>query len=168
MYKLKLKYIEYDENMSPQQRRQREHLVAYELLSHMLYENFSIPDPNILRNENGKPYIENDGVHFSLSHTTGLAVCAVADTPIGVDCERISAKSPEEIQKFAKRFFVENEIKLLESGDFSPLDFFRVWTAKEATVKKRGTNMSEVKKIDTTKENIITSFENDYIISINI
>ena len=168
MYKLKLKYIEYDENMSPLQRRQREHLVAYELLSHMLYECFGISDPNILRNENGKPYIENDGVNFSLSHTTGLAVCAVADTPIGVDCERIAPKSKEEIQKFAKRFFVENEIKLLESGDFSPLDFFRVWTAKEATVKKRGTNMSEVKKIDTTKENVIVSFENDYIISINI
>ncbi len=168
MYELKLKYIEYDENLSPKQKKQLEHDTAYKLLFDMLYEIFSISSPNILKNKNGKPYLESEGVHFSLSHTKGLAACVVADVPVGVDCERIVPKSDREIQKFANRFFVENEITLLKNGGFSPLDFFRIWTAKEATIKKLGTNMSDVKKIDTTTEKIIVSLENDYIISINI
>jgi phosphopantetheinyl transferase (holo-ACP synthase) len=121
-----------------------------------------------LKNENGKPYIENDGVHFSLSHTHGLAVCVVADTPVGVDCERIDAKSEADMQKFANRFFVENEINTLKNGGYSPLDFYKIWTGKEAVIKKRGSNMSDIKKIDVTQENLEIFSENGYIISINI
>ena len=168
MYKLELKYIEYDEKMSPKERRNLEHNVAYTLLASMLHKHFSIVSPNILKNENGKPYVNIDGVHFSLSHTHGLAVCVVADTPVGVDCERIQTKSGTETQKFAKRFFVENEFISLEKGNFSSLDFYKVWTAKEATIKKRGSNMSDLKSIDVTKENILHFIENGYIISINI
>ena len=168
MYKLKLKYIEYDEKLSPRQRRTLEHSSAYDLLYDMLFEYFNISSPEIFRNENGKPYVKNEGVFFSLSHTSGLAVCVVADSEIGVDCEKLLPKSNTEIQKFANRYFVENEIALLQKSDFSALDFYKIWTAKEATIKKRGTNMSDIKKIDTTKENFRLSLENDYIISINI
>lgn len=168
MYKLELKYIKYDENSSPRERRELEHDTAYELLFHMLYEHFGINNPPILKNENGKPYIETEDVHFSLSHTNGLTACVVADSPVGVDCERLVTKSDKEIEKFANRFFVENEINMLKNSGFSSLDFFKIWTAKEATLKRLGTNMSDLKKIDTTKENIIFSFEKDYIISINI
>ena len=168
MYKLELEYIKYDENMTSLQRRDLEHRVAYDLLFRLLSSTFGISKPNILKNENGKPYLENDGVHFSISHTKGLAVCVVADTPVGVDCEKLTSRTPEEIKKFANRFFVKNEIDLLEAGGYSPLDFYKVWTAKEATIKKHGSNMSQVKKIDTTQENILVSLENDYIISINI
>ena len=168
MYKLELEYIKYDENMTSSQRRELEHRVAYGLLFKLLLSTFGIFPTNILKNENGKPYVENEGVHFSLSHTRGLAACVVSDSPVGVDCERLTYKSPEEIKKFANRFFVENEISLLDSGGYTTLDFYKIWTAKEATVKKQGSNMSQVKKIDTTQENILVSLENDYIISINI
>ena len=168
MYKLKLKYIEYDEKLSPKERRTLEHNIAYSLLDDMLKEHLGPISFTVLKNENGKPYVNLEGVHFSLSHTNGLAVCAIADKPIGIDCEQIVAKSKEDIQKFAKRFFVENEICFLENGGFSPFDFFKVWTGKEATIKKRGSNMSEIKKIDTTKESLIFSYEKEYIICINV
>ncbi len=168
MHISELKYIEYDENLSPKERRDLEHDVAHTLLKDMLARHFGIHSANVLRNENGKPYVENEGVHFSLSHTHGLAVCVIADSPVGVDCERLVAKSEADIKKFANRFFVENEIKLLEKGGFSSLDFLKLWTGKEATIKKRGSNMSELKNIDVTKENILVSVENGYIISINI
>lgn len=168
MYKLELKYIEYAENLSPRERRELEHNVAYDLLKDMLFRYFNITSYTVLKNENGKPYVENKGVHFSLSHTHGLAVCVVADSPVGVDCEWIATKSEADIKKFANRFFVENEIKLLEIGNYSSLDFFKLWTGKEAVIKKHGSNMSDLKKIDVTEENLLVSVENGYIISINI
>lgn len=168
MHKLELKYIEYDENSTPREQRLLEHSVAYGLVEEMLEKYFGIISPIILKTENGKPYIENSGIHFSISHTRGLVACVIADTPVGVDCELIKEKSAINIQKFAKRFFVENEFLLLEKGGFSYIDFYKVWTAKEATIKKRGSNMSDLKIIDITKENILTSTENGYIISINI
>ena len=134
----------------------------------MLFRHFGIENPSILKNENGKPYIENDGVHFSLSHTHGLAVCVVADTPVGVDCEKIAPRSDTDIQKFANRYFVENEIKLLKNSGNTPLGFYKIWTGKEAVIKKRGSNMSDIKKIDVTQENLQIFLENGYIISINI
>ena len=168
MHILELKYIEYDENMSPCEKREHEHNVAYALLEDMLRRYFDITKPTILKNENGKPYVENEGVHFSISHTSGLASCVVADTPVGVDCEKIAAKSDVDIQKFANRFFVENEVELLKEGGFNSTDFYRLWTGKEAVIKKRGSNMSDLKNIDVTQENLLVSLENGYIISINI
>jgi len=168
VHQLELKYIEYDENTTPREQHLLEHSVAYSLIETMLEKYFGIISPTILKTENGKPYIEKSGVHFSISHTRGLAVCVVADTPVGVDCELIKDKSAANIEKFAKRFFVENEFLLLEKGGFSSIDFYKVWTAKEATIKKRGSNMSDLKNIDVTKENLLVSSENGYIISINI
>ncbi len=168
MHEIELRYIEYDENMSPKERHNLEHCSAYDLLTNMLKKYFEIVNPTILKTENGKPYIENSNVHFSISHTNGLVACVVSDMPIGVDAEKLLTKSTEEIQKFAKRFFVENEFNLLKKGNFSSTEFFKIWTGKEATIKKHGSTMSEIKKIDITKENLIFLEENGYIISINI
>ena len=168
MYKLEIKYIDYDENLSPRERRTLEHDIAYDLLFNMLEKHFGITSPVILKAENGKPYISNEGVYFSISHTEGLAVCVVADCLVGVDCEKLVSKSDTEIEKFAKRFFVENEYNLIKSGGFSSVDFFKVWTGKEATIKKRGSNMSDLKNIDITSEKILVFIENGYIISINV
>ena len=154
--------------MTPHERHQLEHNTAYIMLNHLLEKHFSISNPKILKTKNGKPYIENKNVHFSLSHTNGLVACVIANSCVGVDCEKIVTKSKEEIQKFAKRFFVENEINLLEKGGFSQNDFFKIWTGKEATIKKLGTTIADIKKIDVTQENLIFREENGYIICINI
>jgi phosphopantetheinyl transferase len=63
---------------------------------------------------------------------------------------------------------VENEISFLEKEGFCPKEFFKIWTGKEAIIKKHGKTMSDIKKIDVTKENLIVLEENGYIISINI
>ena len=168
MYRLELEYIKYDENMSPKDCRSLEHDVAYNLLASMLHNHFGITKPTVLKNENGKPYVNFDGVHFSISHTLGLVACVVADIPVGVDCELIKTKRTNEIEKFANRFFVENEIEFLKNSHNPSFDFLKIWTGKEATIKKQGSNMAQVKKIDTTKENLIYSYEKEYIICINI
>ena len=168
MHKIEVEYIKYDENMNPKDRRLHEHNVSYSLLKRMLWQYFSIENPVILKTENGKPYVENKGVYFSVSHTHGLAACAVANSPVGIDCEKILPRTKESILNFSDRFFVSNELAFMEGEGYSPLSFYKVWTGKEATIKKRGSNMSDLKNIDITKENLHFSFENDYIIAINI
>lgn len=168
MHKFSFEYIKYDEKMSPADRRDHEHRCAYELLYKMLKAHFSLDRPQILKTENGKPYVQIGGVHFSVSHTDGLVACAVADSPVGIDCEKIKERKKEDICRFAKRFFVENELKIIEASGFDSKEFFKLWTGKEATIKKLGTNMSDIKKIDVTRENVEFFIENDYIIAINV
>ncbi len=66
-------------------------LVAGGLLVDILAETFpGLADPEIVVDPSGKPSLcDFPGVHFSISHTDGLVMCAVADHPVGCDVERI-------------------------------------------------------------------------------
>lgn len=66
-------------------------LVAGGLLADMLAEShLELADPEIAVDSNGKPSLRDfPGVHFSISHTDGLVMCAVADHSVGCDVERI-------------------------------------------------------------------------------
>ena len=82
----------------------------------------------IKRTANGKPY--TDGAEFSLSHTEGLTVCAVSDSPVGADCEKVrSIKNKERIlSRFTK----------LETENITDKEFFAQWTIFESRVKLFG------------------------------
>jgi len=83
----------------------------------------------------GKPLVE--GVEFNLSHSSELAVVAIADSRVGIDVEKVRERPAMEM---AERFFAPDEIEQLRSA--SPDDrqhaFFRCWTSKEAYLKARG------------------------------
>ena len=66
-------------------------LVAGGLLVDMLAESLpGLVDPVIVVDSNGKPSLrDSPGIHFSISHTDGLVMCAVADHSVGCDVERI-------------------------------------------------------------------------------
>ena len=68
-------------------------LVAGGLLVDMLSKSFpGLANPEIAVDSNGKPSLRDlPGVHFSISHTDGLVMCAVADHSVGCDVERIVA-----------------------------------------------------------------------------
>ena len=69
----------------------------------------------IKRTENGKPYIDGD-IHFSLSHTDSLTICAVSDKNIGADAEKIRSINNKNkiLSRFAKA----------EKKDLSDKEFF--------------------------------------------
>ena len=97
-------------------------------------------------NAHGKPRVTAPpaGVplRFNLTHTDGLAACAIAwDRDVGVDAEAAGrAVEPE----LARRFFAPSEAAHLdrlpepERADM----FLRYWTAKEAYLKARGTGLA--------------------------
>ncbi len=97
-------------------------------------------------NTYGKPSLTSPAdrpVTFSLSHTKGLSVCAVArDRPIGVDVESLQRTSCH--PDIARRFFAPSEADFLDrfDGDRKRREFLRLWTLKEAFIKALGKGLS--------------------------
>jgi 4'-phosphopantetheinyl transferase len=90
--------------------------------------------------ENGKPEIidNENNLQFSLSHTTGLVACAVADFPVGIDTESRDRKQQQ--ADLAQTVLAPGELALLTAypSDRQPEIFLRLWTLREAYVKATG------------------------------
>ena len=98
------------------------------------------------RNKYGKPAIAEPTecpITYSLSHTKGLSVCAVAfEQMIGIDVESLQ-RTPSH-QDISKRFFAASEAAYLETlGEGqNRTEFLKLWTLKEAFIKARGVGLS--------------------------
>ena len=102
------------------------------LLLQYALEQAGVPKDRQALEENplGKPHLRDfPNIHFSLSHSGKYAVCAVGDSPLGVDVEQ-----PRCTMEIARRFFHETELPETEDKDY----LLRLWTAKEAFVKALG------------------------------
>ena len=91
----------------------------------------------------GRPVVEVDGFHFSLSHSAGVALVAIAASPVGVDVERV--RTGTSVCGIAERFFSTAERRALACTSSSELPgaFARCWTRKEAYVKMTGRGIFE-------------------------
>jgi 4'-phosphopantetheinyl transferase len=94
----------------------------------------------------GKPELVDDlpiDLRFSLSHSSGLALIAVArDREVGVDLERVTPGRAD--PGVARKFFAGAELAALQEfdgGDWIEA-FFQCWTRKEAYIKARGEGLS--------------------------
>ena len=107
-------------------------------------------EPDQLRfcyDDYGKPSLapssDQETLNFSLSHSDGLALYAVArGREIGIDVERV-CHIPEAAQ-IAERFFSAHENAVFRTLDarLKQEAFFACWTRKEAYVKARGKGLS--------------------------
>lgn len=93
----------------------------------------------------GKPFVVDNpcDLRFSLAHTRGMVVVAVAQgVEIGVDVEPSDRRA--ESMKLARRFFAPEEVALLAAagGEARRETFFAIWTLKEAVVKATGQGLS--------------------------
>ena len=92
----------------------------------------------ICREERGKPYFpEASHVHFSVSHSGEIWLCAFSQEKIGVDIQEITDC---DWVKVANRFFNQQESDFLKEKKKE--DFFELWSAKESYVKYTGTGIS--------------------------
>ncbi len=131
-----------------------------------------VEDIIMVYDANGKPYIKNSSIHFNISHSGNMVVCAVNDKPIGIDVENIRPIN----LKPALKVFNEKELKYLFPsgipGHFEITDdealikrFFELWTLKEAFVKYSGIGITDnLKEIDVPRENTTTEFYDGYVI----
>lgn len=99
--------------------------------------------PGIKRTDKGKPYFENSGIHFSISHSGDIWVCLFANFNIGVDIQIMRDGALEAI---ADRFFTEEEAETVRNEGKTA--FYRIWTTREACGKYAGTGFALPEKID--------------------
>lgn len=95
----------------------------------------------------GKPalagYLDGEGIRFSVSHSHGMALYAVArEREVGVDLERV--RPDLAVGEIAERFFSRWEVATLRAlpAELQRQAFFRCWTRKEAYIKARGEGLS--------------------------
>jgi len=109
---------------------------AYLSLRLALEEKYDINDAAVFDfADNGKPVLrDHPHIHFSLSHSENLAVCAVADVPVGVDAQKIKCIK----DNVARRVLSDNEYDCFKSSDAPDEYFCELWTIKESYVKLTG------------------------------
>ncbi len=75
-------------------------------------------------------------VHFSLSHSGAMAMCAIGKHPLGCDVEEVTTP-PLEV---CAHVFSKDEQRLLSTFGEEELkcQFFKLWTAKESYLKMTG------------------------------
>ena len=96
-------------------------------------------DLTLAYGNNGKPRLAHyPDIHFSLSHSGTLAVCAVADKAVGVDVERPRAVS----EALVRRVLTAEEQTWLAGQADPKAAFIRLWTRKESFLKLTGEGLS--------------------------
>ncbi len=102
----------------------------------------------------GRPYFFEKTAEFSLTHTEHFLFCALDDESIsyiGIDAEATGRLSAERMNSLAARWFAPEEQKYYQkSPDLST--FLRLWTRKEASVKRSGEGLRALRETDTVKE----------------
>ena len=89
--------------------------------------------------KHGKPCLAGrEDIRFNISHSGERVMCALSDTPVGCDVERVSAVATG----LEKRVLTVREIDIYERLDGREKTFFRFWTAKESFIKAIGEGMS--------------------------
>lgn len=120
-----------------------EHDIAYKLLAFALRQEFAIENiPAIARETGGKPFFPGmRNLHFNISHSKGAVVVVLHDKPIGVDTEKLRP-APKRL-----------------SAGMDDREFFRWWTAVEATVKRQGGSISAILQDKVEVDPLCRTFE---------
>jgi len=91
----------------------------------------------IIRERGKKPLSDIGNLHFSVSHSGGLWVCAFARHQIGCDVQE--RRENPKYKKLAVRWFCENEA----GRTHTERDFYDIWARKEAYSKFLGTGIDK-------------------------
>ena len=113
---------------------------VYDLLALAVKEQFGLsPLPPVVREERGKPFFPgHPELCFNLSHSGGLALCALDGAPVGADIQTVAPRRPAMVERCCA---LEERAWLAERGD-SWEDFALLWALKEAMVKRSGRGLT--------------------------
>lgn len=113
-------------------------LLGKVLLQYGLKTYYNISEAEIGTLPNKKPYLKGLDLHFNISHSKDLVVCAFAEYPLGIDVEFNDPKT--NYQDFEFQMTV-NEFQEIENFGDKMKAFFTFWTRKEAVIKAHGAGM---------------------------
>lgn len=113
---------------------------AYALLTRAAGEVWELSSLPILdRSADGKPNFSGfPNYHFNLSHSEPYALCALDDSPVGVDIQRVR----DDLRPgLPRRVCSPEELVWLDCQDGRWRAFALLWALKEARVKYTGTGL---------------------------
>ncbi|NGN66121.1 4'-phosphopantetheinyl transferase superfamily protein [Streptomyces sp. A7024] len=96
-------------------------------------------------------------LHFSLTHTRGLAVCAVAGAEVGVDAETPDGRSTTVADVLPMLHPAERKVIEAQQGAARAAAFRAAWVRKEAYLKGTGTGISV--PLDSVHTGVGTPYE---------
>lgn len=103
----------------------------------------------ILKNELGKPLVENVALNVSLSHSKFWAAAAVSSQfQVGIDVETLESR----IERIAHKFLLPLELESIQDNRIETLSLY--WSAKESLYK-----LYSFKQIDFAQQLRIEPFE---------
>ncbi len=118
--------------------RARRSLLASQTVLRQVLDRLGIDQAKLTVCPKGRPYLKDCDLQFNLSHSEHRCVLAFAKDrqlleALGVDVEWIGRTV--ERDALAQRFFTQQEYRYTQGSE---LNFFRVWTRKEAVLKSNG------------------------------
>ena len=124
-----------------------ERICADGLARSMLSERTGIPAKDIYFSfgAEGKPYCTQTDLHFNISHSGGLVLCAVSDRPIGVDVEKNRPFKPSVLRVLSAQ--EQCFVNAFQDSALGEKAFFSLWTMREAIIKCDGGSVSEMRSI---------------------
>lgn len=109
---------------------------AYLLLCEGLRNEYGIEQPPVFEyGEHGKPVIVgHPEICFNMSHCKEAAICVLSDKPVGVDIESIRNYN----ESLARYTMSDAEMAQIEQAERRDVAFVKLWTLKEAVLKRSG------------------------------
>jgi 4'-phosphopantetheinyl transferase len=109
---------------------------AYLLLCEGLRQEYGMTEKPVFEyGEHGKPSIVgHPEICFNMSHCKEAAICVLSDKPVGVDIESIRQYN----ESLARYTMNDEEMALIEKAERREVEFIRLWTLKEAVLKRSG------------------------------
>ncbi len=109
-------------------------VTAHRLLCFSLHKVFGtvLTAEDWARGWHGKPYLKRaPHVHFNISHSGKVAMCALHSAPVGADVELIKTID----DNAAVLSLSDEELKAVQAAVDKDSFFYKIWTMKEAYVK---------------------------------
>ena len=100
-------YIENTKN----KKLKRERLFSYSLLKYAYAECFDSQMPEILRDENGRPFFASGEIDFNLSHDSEMAALVISDEDkCGIDIQLVTDSVSEDLILKTKKRYEKNRV----------------------------------------------------------
>ena len=111
------------------------HEAGRALLKALYEEATGKPLPSVAVTERGKPYLEGETLHFSISHTKAHAFCVLADCTVGIDAEELDRNINLAL---AEKILSPGEKRQFDAALDQRRALLTFWVLKEAAAKCSG------------------------------
>jgi len=102
--------------------------------------------------QNYHKLIINQQYHFSISITHSGSIAAVCvsrrQLKLGIDVEKIK---PRNFIELSAEICTANELSNMKAGQYQPVDFYQLWTTKEALTKATAANLRDSFSFDCSQ-----------------